>query len=391
MRRIVKVVTLSALVAMLVLCGCSNAGNGDATESGTASPTASEKIPVENTPRPTSTPNAAAGPIVPPTVVVASGFVRPSKWVELGFQTGGLVAEVVVAAGDQVEADQLLAQLHPGGLDHAVTQAEEALAIAKARLDQAQAGARPEELAVAEARVAQAVAKVSEAELGVEETRASFNEAEASVEAAKAAVQKGETEAEVNEAEAKVDEAEAQLEAVRAKVMAAHANVDAARAQRDQEVAQRDLLKAGARVEDITILGAQVKQAEAALARAQSDLEKTKLTAPFAGTVVAMEVQPGETVSQGGVAVVLANLDTLQVHTEDLDQLSVVKIKPGQEVRVSPDALPGLQLSGRVVSVPLRGVSRGEEMFFPVIIELVDQDPDLRWGMTAIVEIIAAP
>jgi hypothetical protein len=41
--------------------------------------------------------------------------------------------------------------------------------------------------------------------------------------------------------------------------------------------------------------------------------------------------------------------------------------------------------------VPLRAESQGEAEIFPVIIELVDQDPDLRWGMTVIVEINAAP
>jgi HlyD family secretion protein len=404
MIRTVKVVMLAALIAVLFLSGCGGADNGGMAESD-KSPTPTTNGRVENTPRPSRTREPAVIAQASPTVIVASGWVRPSEWVDLGFQTGGLVAEVAVAPGDRVEAGELLAELDPGGLEYAVAQAEETLTIAETRLAQAKAGARPEELAAAEARLAQAKAWVSEEELGVEEVRAVVSEAEAGVDAAKAAVLQAEAEAgggevEVNiaeieakvaEAEAKVAEAEAKLEAARAQGMAAHAKVDAARAQRDHEQAQLDLLQAGVPLQDVTVLEAQVRQAEAALARTQVELEKLKLTAPFAGTVVAVEIFPGNTVVVGQTVLVLANLDELHIHADDVDQLSVVDIKPGQEVRVSPDVLPGTQLAGRVVAVPLKSAVRGEEVYYPVVIELVDQDPDLRWGMTVIVEILATP
>ena len=388
---------LAALIAVLFLSGCGGADNGGVAESD-KSPTPSTNGRVENTPRLSPTREPAVVSLAPPTVIVASGWVRPSEWVDLGFQTGGLVADVAVAPGDRVAAGELLAELDPGGLEYAVTQAEETLTIAEARLAQAKAGARPEELAAAEARLAQAKAWVSEEELGVEEVRAVISETEAGVEAAKAAVLQAEAEAEVDEAistvaeaDAKVAEAEAKLEAARAQGRAAHAKVDAARAQRDHEQAQLDLLQAGVPVQDVTVLEAQVRQTEAALARAQVELEKLKLTAPFAGTVVAVEALPGETVVVGRTVLVLANLDELHIHTNDVDQLGVIDIKPGQKVRVSPDALPGTQLAGRVVAVPLRSAVRGEEVYYPVVIELVDRDPDLRWGMTVIVEILTTP
>jgi multidrug efflux pump subunit AcrA (membrane-fusion protein) len=358
---------------------------------------------------------------VPSTVVVASGWVRPSEWVDLGFQTGGLVTDVAVEPGDRVQAGELVAELDPGGLEYVVLQAEETLVIAEARLAQAKAGARPEELVAAEARLAQAKAWVSQEELGVEEVRAVISEAEAGIEAAQAAVLQAEAEADaaaaeaevdvtepeanadateataaeaeakITEAKAKVAEAQAKLEAARAQGRAAHAKVDAARAQRDHEQAQLDLLKAGVPTQDITVLEAQVRQAKAALAQAQENLEKFKLVAPISGTVVEAVVLPGETVVAGQTVLVLANLDQLHIHTDDVDQLGVVGIKSGQEVRVSPDALPGTQLEGRVVTVPLRSTVRGEEVYYPVVIELVEKDPNLRWGMTVIVEIMATP
>ena len=43
--------------------------------------------------------------------VSATGVVRPSTWATLSFQGGGLVEEVLVERGDQVEAGQILVEL----------------------------------------------------------------------------------------------------------------------------------------------------------------------------------------------------------------------------------------------------------------------------------------
>ncbi len=391
MRHFSRVTLLLVFTASWVLAACAGAAGTKPVEPTDSDSGASSAVQVTQTPRPT--PASAPVEAIPASsaVVVASGVVRPSEWVDLGFQMGGLVAEVAVEPGDRVEAGQGLAQLDSGGLEYAVTQAEEALKIAKARLAQAQSGARPEEIKAAEARLAAAIARVSEAELGVEEARAAFFEAEAGIEAARAAVGSAETQSEIDEAQAGVAQAEAQLDAARSVRSAAHAKVDAARAQRDFEQAQLDLLKAGSRVEDVTVLQAQEKQAEATLAKAQADLDKLLLRSPLSATVIAVEAQRGETVSTGQSVVVLANLDALQVHTLDVDQLNVAKITPGQDVRISPDVFPEKELPGRVASVPLRANNQGDGAVYPIIIELVDQDPDLRWGMTVIVEIDTVP
>jgi multidrug efflux pump subunit AcrA (membrane-fusion protein) len=382
---------LLALTASLLLASCAGSAGGSEVEPTDSTSDTSSAAPATRTPHPTPT-SAPIEAIQPSSaVVVASGVVRPSEWVDLGFQTGGLVAEVAVQPGDRVEAGQVLAQLDSGGLEYVVAQAEEALTIAKARLAQAQSGARPEEIKAAEARLAAAIARVSEAELGVEEARAAFFEAEAGIEAARAAVGSAETQSEIDEAQAEVAKAEAQLDAARSVRSAAHAKVDAARAQRDFEQAQLDLLKAGSRVEDLTVLQAQEKQAEATLAKAQADLDKLLLRSPLSGTVIAVEAQRGETVSTGQLIVVLADLDTLEVHTSDVDQLNVARITPGQDARILPDVFPEKELPARVAFVPLRANNQGDGAVYPIIIELVDQDPDLRWGMTVIVEIDTVP
>ncbi|NOZ28323.1 MAG: biotin/lipoyl-binding protein, partial [Chloroflexi bacterium] len=98
-----------------------------------------------------ATPTPADGEDDLEGVIWASGDVVPARWAYLGFEIGGRVAEVSVEEGDEVVAGQVLARLHVPDLEQAVRAAEASLVSAKAELARVQAGARPEEIAAAEA------------------------------------------------------------------------------------------------------------------------------------------------------------------------------------------------------------------------------------------------
>jgi multidrug resistance efflux pump len=345
--------------------------------------------------------------------------VEPTKWVELDFQTGGLVTEVAVTPGDKVQADQLLVQLDVTDLKLSVRRAEVELALAEAQLALQKAEPRPEEIAIAQENIRMAEAALSAAVANRDQLKAGATEAETATAQAQVA------QADANRKEVQFDydrtlddgplgnheeklrvrlyAAEMTLEAARTRLeelqagatdeqlRASRAAVLEAIAQRDQAQAQLDLLLAGPTEETITAMETSVAQAKIALAQAQATLEKATLLAPFAGQVVAVEARPGEVVSSGQVGVVLADLNTLCVQVTDLSQFDIVKIEPGQEVRVSLDALPGKDLSGKVICVSPRGIGTGDDVIYTAKIDLVDQDPDLRWGMTVIVEIVTAP
>jgi hypothetical protein len=70
------------------------------------------------------------------------------------------------------------------------------------------------------------------------------------------------------------------------------------------------------------------------------------------------------------------------VETRDLTELDVVKVKPGQQVRVKPDALPELELTGTVESIDQIFTERIGDVLYTVHIRLNETDPRLRWGMT---------
>jgi len=86
------------------------------------------------------------------------------------------------------------------------------------------------------------------------------------------------------------------------------------------------------------IAHARVQQAQAALEVAQATLAQTTLAAPHDGTVVSVNVVPGEFVQQNQVVVTLAALNALQIETTDLSERDITKVKKG-------DFLAGLDRS----------------------------------------------
>ena len=62
------------------------------------------------------------------STVVAAGIVQPIKYVDVGAQTSGKLKSLKVKRGDQVEKDQLLAEIDPALADTALTAANAALA-----------------------------------------------------------------------------------------------------------------------------------------------------------------------------------------------------------------------------------------------------------------------
>ena len=345
--------------------------------------------------------------------VVAEGVIEPARWSELLFIGGGTVEEVLVAPSDEVAEGDPLVRLDGTDAGLAVQEAEAALAAAQAQLAQVKAGPRPEEIAEAESRLADAEAALSRAKAECDQLTAGATEAETA--AAQAEVTAAEAEErtalverdrayeqkdeEVREqadyalyaAREAVAAAQARLAAAQrgaeARLREARAGVQAAEAQRDVTQAELELLKAGVTAEEIGVSEAAVQRAAVAVAMAKAALERTEIRAPFAGTVTQVNVEVGETAAAGDVVVVLAVLEGLQARTVDLTELDVARVVEGQAVVVTVDALPEVELKGHVARIDLRSEDYRGDVAYPVTIELEEAVPELRWGMTALVEI----
>ena len=110
------------------------------------------------------------------------------------------------------------------------------------------------------------------------------------------------------------------------------------------------------------------------------------LVAPFDGTIISVDVAAGETVVPGRVAVLLGDLSKYQIETTDLSERDVARVKVGQTVNVSIEAL-GETFTGKVTSIALVSSTLGGDVVYTVTIELDEQPQGLLWGMSADVEI----
>jgi HlyD family secretion protein len=167
----------------------------------------------------------------------------------------------------------------------------------------------------------------------------------------------------------------------------AEAAIESAVAQQEVAQARVDLVEAGSRPKDIAVAEARVAQAEASLAAARAALEDVEIRAPFDGVAAEVSVDVGDTVAPGAVVVTVATLDELRARTTDLTELDVARVAVGQTAAVEVDALPESQLRGVVARIEEQSISAQGDVTYPVTIKLDQDAPDLRWGMTAVVEI----
>lgn len=151
----------------------------------------------------------------------------------------------------------------------------------------------------------------------------------------------------------------------------------------------------GCRGEGCTPSYKHIEVAENEVARAQALVDSAKatldaqshLTAPFAGTVVSVDISPAETVTPGTVVIVIGDLSGYRIETTDLSERDVPSVKIGQEVNVFVEAL-GENFTGKVADISNISSTLGGDVVFKVTIDFDQQPKGLLWGMSADVEIL---
>jgi membrane fusion protein (multidrug efflux system) len=116
--------------------------------------------------------------------------------------------------------------------------------------------------------------------------------------------------------------------------------------------------------QQVAILKADLEKAWAALAQAQAAqdaadlrLSYTRITAPINGTVGKKSVRNGAFVNVGQPLLAIVPLDAVYI-TANYRETQLARVRPGQAVDITVDALPGKTLRGTVESLgPASGVS----------------------------------
>jgi HlyD family secretion protein len=211
------------------------------------------------------------------------------------------------------------------------------------------------------------------------------------------------------QATADLKNAQANLEAARANLEKAQAALIQTKADYERAVGltkdgvmskqQLDLAKSnydaanasvGAAAANITQAEAQISQKEAAVSVAQTNLDYTVIRSPIDGTVVARNVDVGQTVAASlqapTIFTIAQDLTKMWVYAKT-DESDVDNIKVGKTVTFKVDALPKQTFQGVVSQVRMNPTMVQSVVTYDTIIEFANPELKLFPGMTAYVTI----
>lgn len=150
----------------------------------------------------------------------------------------------------------------------------------------------------------------------------------------------------------------------------------------------------GDRVSDGTLLGTfttdsistQIENARLSLQSAQLSLESIRdqledysITSPISGTIIEKNFKAGDTIdaTTSGYLAVIYDMTTLTFDMS-INELDIGKIRVGQTVEVTADALDGKTFTGYVDKVNINGTTVNGKTTYPVTVKLEGSGTDLQ-------------
>lgn len=280
------------------------------------------------------------------SVVQATGTINPLTTVPVGSYVSGTVKYIFADFNTKVKDGQVLAQLDPAIYEAQVTQARGNLENAQANLATLEASVQVDQanLAKSKANVKYEVATAKRSQdlwtAGVvstdsnDQTQSTLGQAQADVESAQAAV----------------DQAKAQLAQAKTQITAMQGALDAA----------------------------------------ETQLMYTTIVSPIAGTVIARNIDVGQSVAATlqapNVFQVAQDLSRMQVYAAT-DESDTGNIKHGIPVTFQVDAFPDEIFHGRVSNIRLNPTTVQNVVTYNTIIDFSNPDEKLLPGETAYVTI----
>jgi len=268
-------------------------------------------------------------------VVESTGIVNAVVNVQVGSQVSGTISKLHADFNSRVHKGEVIAEIDPRLLDGALLQSTSDLKNAQANVIAAKAN-----LTKAKAQQVQAHAEYARA-LSMEQKNIGTQQA--------------------------LDQAKANYEAAQASVEAAAAAVEQA--------------------------NAQVSQKQAAVTVAQTNRNYTIIRSPIDGTVVARNVDVGQTVAASlqapTIFTIAQDLVKMLVYAK-VDESDVGRIRTAQQVTFKVDAFPRETFHGTVSQIRMNPTTVQNVVTYDAVIEFENRDLKLFPGMTAYVTIPVA-
>jgi HlyD family secretion protein len=268
-------------------------------------------------------------------VIEATGTINPVTSVQVGSQVSGMISKLYVDFNSRVTKGQVIAEIDPKLFQGAVLQSQA-------------------DLQNSEALLAASKANLAKDQATLQQNKLDYN---------RAVGLQGQG---VN-SQQQLDQAKATYDAITAQVGSDRAAIQQAEAQ--------------------------VAQKTAALKVAQTNLDYTIIRAPINGTVVARNIDIGQTVAASLQAptlfMIALDLTKMQVYAKT-DEGDVGQIRPGQKADFQVDAFPKEMFHGAVFQVRMNATSIQNVVTYDTIVNFDNPELKLFPGMTAYVSIPVA-
>jgi HlyD family secretion protein len=133
-----------------------------------------------------------------------------------------------------------------------------------------------------------------------------------------------------------------------------------------------------------------LQNAQIAIYNAKQNIMNTVIIAPSDGTVVSVDLKKSSVLSaqdySSKTAVKLVDTKSIKF-TGLVDEIDILKVKVGQKVKITVDAVPDKEFTGTVKFISPYGTEEGNVVKFALTIELDPFDVELRGGLSATADI----
>jgi HlyD family secretion protein len=274
--------------------------------------------------------------------LMTNGKAEPIEWVAVHAEQPGLISRLAVQKGQQVAKGAILVELNAMG-------AQEELAAAVARIEQARA-----ELAVAES--GGRGADLAEIEGSVRKARLELQAAQREAGSLQRLVEKkAATTAELYAAKDRAAQAQAQIQALEQRRSALVAKTDR------------------------TVAQARLRDAEASAEAARKRIAQGTIRSPIAGTAFDVSVRRGDFLKAGDKVVSIGQLSRMKV-TVYVDEPELGRVRAGMPVVVTWDARAGREWKGTVERVPVEITAIGTRQVGEVVCHVDNAENELLPG-----------
>lgn len=246
----------------------------------------------------------------------------------------GFVTQVSFEDNQRVKKGDTLIIIDRKDYEARLAQAEAALESANAQLEMAKTGATAADQSASASALNSLAAKEN-----IASAQARLNKDEKDMARIEKMLKDGAaTQQQYESVKAEYETAKAQYEMLKKQYEASSSQAVGARSQAEGQKSQ------------IALSTALVKQREAELRLAKTQLDNTVITAPFEGIISKKAIEEGQYLQPGSPVCSAVDVTHLYV-TANFKETQIGKMRPGQEVSIKVDAFPKASLKGKVESI----------------------------------------